>query len=79
MEETKITLESKELGSQEFSIDHAQRIFDYQLRKGKIDWDISDEKFELKDGIIKLRNTANPKEAKKRGLVEESGVPSEQA
>lgn len=78
MDETKVTLTSNE-GSKEFGITHAQRIIDYQLRKGKKSWALSDDKFEIKDGIIKLRNTTNPKKTKERGLVEESGVPSGEA
>lgn len=79
MEATKVKLKSDELGEQSFDIEHAQRILNFQVKKKIGSWVLSDDKFELKDGIITLRNKADSKKAKEQGLVGESGVPSEQA
>ena len=79
MEATKVKLKSDDLGEQSFDIEHAQRVLNLQVKKKIGSWVLSDDKFELKDGIITLRNKADSKKAKEQGLVGEGGVPSEQA
>ena len=80
MEATTVKLKCDDLGEKEFEFSHAQRILDIQTqKKRKNGWELSDNKFELKDGIIKLRNTKPPKKAEEQGVVGEGGVPSEQA
>lgn len=79
MEQTKVKLNGKGLGVQEFPIEHAQKLLDYEKSKGFENWTLEDEKFELKNGIITYRNTASTKKAKEQVVVGESSLPSEQA
>lgn len=64
MEETKVTLYSKQLDeSREFGITHAQKIVESK-NAGLGDWEVKDENFTEKDGTIKQRSTGPNKSTK---------------
>lgn len=54
---SKIILVSLSGENREHTIEHAQRIMDYQKAKGFSDWSIAeDQPYELKDGTISPRD-----------------------
>lgn len=59
--ESKVKLYSKELDeTREHGIEHANRIFAYKHKHG---WELKDNNYELKDGIITKRNTTQAQRA----------------
>lgn len=48
----------------DFPIDHAQKILDYQGQTGLVIWSLTDDKYEIINGLIKRRNKKTDKSAK---------------
>ncbi len=60
-------------GEREFDIDHAEKLFKYQQKKGFSDWEIaSNQKFEFKDGVISPTGKAADTEPGKQGSTKGS-------
>lgn len=62
---------------QEFLIEHANALLNYEKQLGLQNWTLDDKNFELKDGLIKRKNNRANKESQEQEVDSESDRPSE--
>lgn len=61
----------------EFSIEHANALLNYEKQLGLQNWTLEDKNFELKDGLIKRKNSRANKESPEQEVDSEGDRPSE--
>lgn len=63
--------------SREFGIEQAQALLDYEKQIKITNWSLDDNNFEIKDGLIKRKNSKPDKESKEQKVDSEGDRPSE--